>query len=368
MRIGVNTLFLIPGEVGGSETYLLEILRQWKRRQGAHTFVLFTQRDNHAMLDAEFSGEGWDCVLSPFSASNRFARIAREQLELPFRARRARPDVLWSPGYTAPLFAACPQVVTLHDMQYKHFPHDLTWLARLTTHLLVQACALDRRKKILTISEFSKKDILRHTVAKAEQVAVVPEAADEAFCPPRSLAPTSPPYLLCVANSYPHKAVDTLVAAFALLEDHIPHDLIVVGKPRLGEAAVQEALRKVRDPGRVKRPAGLDRAALIGMYQAADLFVFPSQYEGFGLPVLEAMRAGVPVLTTRCGSIPEVGGDAVEYADGGSPEALRDKILALLGESPEQRAARVQRGLARAETFSWAKTAARTLELLVARA
>lgn len=106
----------------GSETYLLEILRQWKRAAVPEEVVLFTQIENHEKLSAEFDGEGWSCVLSPFRAVNRFARIAREQVELPYRVRRAKLDVLWSPGYTAPVLGGCPQVVSLLDMQYKRFP------------------------------------------------------------------------------------------------------------------------------------------------------------------------------------------------------------------------------------------------------
>ncbi|MCH8526431.1 MAG: glycosyltransferase family 4 protein [Kiritimatiellae bacterium] len=364
MRVGVNTLFYLPGEVGGSETYLLEILRQWKRAAVPEEVVLFTQIENHEKLSAEFDGEGWSCVLSPFRAVNRFARIAREQVELPYRVRRAKLDVLWSPGYTAPVLGGCPQVVSLLDMQYKRFPQDLTGLARLTTHILVQASALDRRKQVLTISEFSKQDILRFTSAHAERIHVTPLAADANFRPPVSATEPPTPYLLCVANSYPHKAVDKLVAAFGRLEDRIPHDLVVVGKARLGEAAVQAALRGLKQPGRVKRLAGLNRQQLITLYQSADVFVFPSLYEGFGLPVLEAMQSGVPVLTTRCGSIPEVGGDAVFYADAEDIPAFADSLAQCVAMSKEKRARCIQSGLHRAQAFTWERTAGGTLQVL----
>lgn len=365
MKIGINTLFYLPGDVGGSETYLLEILRAWKRASIPHEVVLFTQRENHERLSTEFAGEGWTCVLSPFRAANRVVRILREQVELPIRVRRARADVLWSPGYTAPVFAGCPQVVTLLDMQYKHFPQDLSWLARLTTNILVQACAVDRRKQILTISEYAKSDITLYTPARADRIKVTPLAANPDFQPLPHADPARTPYLLCVANSYPHKAVDKLVRAYARVEDHIPHNLVLVGKPRLGEPAVQTALQTLKNPERVKRPSGLSRNELIALYQGADLFVFPSEYEGFGLPVLEAMQAGVPVLTTRCASIPEVGGDAVEYVDEPDPESLADRILHLLTETPEQRKQRIHKARMQAATFSWERCAADTLKVLM---
>lgn len=364
MKVGVNTLFYLPGEVGGSETYLLEILRHWKHTGDPESVVLFTQHENHEALSGEFAGGGWSCVRSPFYAANRVVRIVREQVELPFRVRRERVDVLWSPGYTAPVFSGCPQVVSLLDMQYKRFPQDLTRLARWTTHVLVQACALDRRKKILTISEFSKKDILAFTSAGAERIHVTPLAADPAFSPATKPLHEQIPFILCVANTYPHKGVDRLIRAFALIEDRIPHLLVLVGKPRLGEADVQAVLREVKNPDRVRRIESCTREELIKLYQQADVFVFPSLYEGFGLPVLEAMQAGVPVLTTRCGSIPEVGGDAVQYGDIGDVAAFASALLACVTMSENERAQYILSGLHRAAGFSWERTAMETLRVL----
>jgi len=364
MRIGVNTLFYLPGEVGGSETYLLEILRQWRRGGQPEELVLFTQNENHDGLSSEFSGGGWSCMLSPFSATNRFVRIVREQTELPLRVRRAKVDVLWSPGYTAPVFCGGAQAVSLLDMQYKRFPQDLTRLARMTTHALVQAAALDPRKRLLTISEFSKQEILLYTCARHERIHVTPLAADPDFAPSAPRCPVETPYILCVANSYPHKGVDLLVRAFARLEDQIPHKLVIVGKPRLGEDAVQSALPEVRRPERVQRVAGCSRPELIAWYRQADLFVFPSRYEGFGLPVLEAMQCGVPVLTTRYGSIPEVGGDAVCYADPADIPSFARAIADCLRRSEGERVRLIGEGLRRAGAFSWDRTASDTLRVL----
>lgn len=362
MNIGINTLFYIPGQVGGSETYLLEILRAWKRAAPPHTFTLFTQRENHELLSKEFSGEGWELVRCPFRAERRVVRILREQTELPWKARKAGVDVLWSPGYTAPVFTRLPRVVSLLDMQYKRFPEDLSWLARLTTHLLVQGIARTPAH-ILTISEFSKREILQFTPAKEYRVHVTLLAADPAFSP-RETAPANPPYLLCVANSYPHKAVDQLVRAFGKLEGDIPHDLVIVGRERLGEPAVRAAVAALKSPGRVRRPSGLSREDLADLYAGSDVFVFPSRYEGFGLPVLEAMRAGVPVVTTRAGSLPEVAGDCAWFVEGNDDLALADTLRNAIAAPPAARKARVDAGRDRAAGFSWDRTADQTLALL----
>ncbi|MCC5847951.1 MAG: glycosyltransferase family 4 protein [Verrucomicrobia bacterium] len=365
MKIGINTLFFIPGQVGGSETYLLEILRVWKKQALPHEFVLFSQLENDTLLRENFAGDGWDVPCCAFRAENRFVRILREQIELPRRVKKAGCDLLWSPGYTAPFHVACPQAVSILDMQYKHHPEDLSFLARWTTEALLQGCTRRRPHRILTISEFSRQEILRFTPARPEQISVTPLAADPVFAPRTADTPDDQaPYLLCVANTYPHKAVDRLVRAFGLISNEIPHQLWIIGRPRRGEAAFQAALESCPDPHRVLRKSGLSRAELCQVYAGAALFVFPSLYEGFGLPVLEAMQAGLPVLTTRQGSIPEVGGDAVAYVDPPDPETLAEGILRRLKAPEAETAAFREKARLRAATFTWEKTAENTLALL----
>ena len=130
LRLGVNALFYLPGEVGGSETYLLETLRALVRRPDAPDLVLFCNAENHGKLRADFPQA--ELVDSGIAATHRFVRILAEQFQLPGLVKRARVDVLWSPGYTAPARCSCPQVVSVLDMQYKRFPQDVSWLAART--------------------------------------------------------------------------------------------------------------------------------------------------------------------------------------------------------------------------------------------
>jgi len=375
MHIGVNTLFLIPGEVGGSETYLCKTLDALCRNHHDVQITLFTNLENHSLLNSLFSRytQVTFSILS-FKATNRFVRILREQFELPLKVKQAGVDALWSPGYTAPVVVHCPQAVTILDMQYKRYPEDLTWLARITTDWLIKIAGF-RAQRFLTISEFSKSEIIHFTNIPKEKIDVtylaandfafnnLPDAEVSKFLSKR--VPNTEKYILTIANSYPHKNLHTLIDAFGKIVNQIPHQLVIVGKPRLGEERVKNSCANLSQPDRVTRISGLNREELIALYQGADLFVFPSLYEGFGLPVLEAMMCHVPVVTTTKASIPEVGSDFAIYVKKPTSESFAKKILDVITWQPDYRSEFVNKARRWAESFSWEKTASQTLDALI---
>jgi glycosyltransferase involved in cell wall biosynthesis len=367
MKVGVNALFLIPGEVGGSETYLVETLRALAATQPDLELVVFTNLECDAFLCErldEFPNVSFQLV--PVRARNRAARILTEQLKLPGLVREAGVQVLWSPGYTAPLRAPCPQVVSILDMQYLSHPADLTWPAWLATHTLVMQAA-ERCDHVLTLSEFAKREIIREAGVAPEKVTPTLLAAAPDFFEPvgpealaalrREVLGFAEPFILCVAHTYPHKNVHRLVEAFAQLGD-LQHRLVLVGRPRRGEREVQAALARLPNAMRVKRLERATRSDLVALYQAADVFAFPSLYEGFGLPVLEAMAAGTPVLAMRQASLPEVGGEAIAYCEQDDAAELAGRIREILAFSAEERKVRLASARVRAAAFSWAATAA----------
>lgn len=370
MRVGVNTLFLVPGDVGGSQTYLVETLQGLLATFPDVALVLFTNLENDVYLREHLAmhrSVAFDCLR--FRASNRTARIVREQVDLPRRIRRHALDGLWSPGYTAPVVCSVPQVVSVLDMQYKRFPQDLTPLARMATHALVCRAARGARR-ILTLSEFSKSEIIRFTAAPSERIDVTPLAANPVFSAPvdcavsaavcRRVAPDAVPFLLCVAHTYPHKNVAALVEAFALLRGVLPHRLVLVGKPRLGEPALRRALSRLPDASRVVRLESVNRTDLVALYQTCAAFVFPSLYEGFGLPILEAMAAGVPVVTADIPPAHEIGDRWLWTCDARDAHALARTIRDAVTEPPAHRDQRIAGARQRAATFSWEHTARQT--------
>ena len=374
MHLAINTLFLIPGEVGGSETYFRETVRAIAKHHSDIRLTLFTNLENDASMRellSDYTETRFERL--NFRATNRYARIIREQTELPRRVTKSGCDILWSPGYTAAVMAPCPQALTIHDMQYKRFPEDLTWLARLTTHLLVQA-GVRRCKVILTPSEFARQEVAQFTGANPDRLRVTPEAADPAFAatPPgpggsprlAALLNGAGPYVLTVGHSYPHKNLHALVEAFDAICESREHRLVIVGKARLGEPRLQEALRNAKHTERVVRLSGVAFEDLVLLYQGAALFAFPSLYEGFGLPVLEAMTAGTPVIAAREASIPEVGGDSITYFDPNTPGDLERMLNTVLDMAPAQLDAIVSAAREHARGFSWQKTAAATVDAL----
>jgi alpha-1,3-rhamnosyl/mannosyltransferase len=259
-------------------------------------------------------------------------------------------------------------------MQYKSHPEDLTFIARRATDFLVRA-ACRRSSVLIAISDFSKGEIVKFTGTAPGKIHVTLLAADPSFADPvpsralrerlGTLLGGRSPYLLVVSNTYPHKNVASAVTAFGRLTGEIPHSLVLLGQPRLGEAEVRSAADALPDPGRLIRLTHVaGREDLRALYQGADVFLFPSLYEGFGLPVLEAMMAGVPVVTTGAASIREVAGDEAVLFDPAGPDGMANALRTVLGWSPEERKQRVAGARGRAHSFSWDRTAEETVAAL----
>ncbi len=371
MRLGVNTLFMVPGDVGGTEIFLRRTLQSIALTQPDIELVLFTTIDNNEVLQEDLKAhKKVEFHKLNFKASCRPARIIAEQTVLPFRVKQAGVDVLWSPGYTAPRFCSCPQVVTIPDLQYKTHPEDLSWLElKVIDRLVKSACRYCNA--IITISEFSKKEVVRFGFAPREKVFPVHLGVESSFGEPveldkevqQQLGLNGKPYLLCVAHTYPHKKVQLLVEAYAKVQEQVPYDLVLVGKERRGEAEVCTQLAQVMDQDRVHRFQGLSFSSIIYLFQNAEVFVLPSSYEGFGLPVLEAMMAKTPVITTKEASIPEIGGEDVIYLDDLSSDSLAESIRDLSIMSLDVKKDLVKRAHERAAIFTWEKCAQGTVDV-----
>ncbi len=369
MRIGINTLFLVPGDVGGTEIYLRRNLEVMTKENPQHTFMLFTSRDNVRVFRADLDElPHVEFVVLPFRSAIRPMRILCEQVLLPWFVWKSDIEVLWSPGYTAPALCSCPQAVTVHDLQYKTHPDDMSFAERTALDVLVRT-ACRRCEAVIAVSRFSKDEILSYGFASAEKVFAIHEGAEPDFSYPApgidklNLPLADAPYILCVAHTYPHKQVHLLIDAFSQVAEQIPHHLVLVGRARRGETRVRASLDLSTMHERIHRFFGLEYENLRAIYQHADLFVLPSEYEGFGLPILEAMLAGTPVITTDKASLPEVGGEHPVYVLNSTPENFADAILKVLRKSDAEQRKIITGAKAWAQSFTWKKSAEQTLRV-----
>ena len=346
MRIGLNLLYLVPGAVGGTEIYARHLVDALARLRPDDEFVAFAGNEAAPTFDA------WPANVTvkrvPVKAASKPLRIAAELTLLPAAARRAKVDVLHSVGTTSPVVTAgVPSVVTIHDLIYEHFPATFPPAARAGLKALVGPGAR-RATRVHAISEFTKRDVIEHLRVKPERIDVVLNGFGIA-----PGAPATPPatlrerfglgdgrVVLCVSAALEHKNLRRLIEAMRGVDAH----LVIAGHAGRETFGEQEG---------VTFTGWLDDADLEGLYRLATCAVYPSLFEGFGMPALEAMARDVPLACSNATSLPEVTGDAAELFDPLDVAAMREAIRKVLTRPPEL----VERGRERVKAFSWERCA-----------
>jgi glycosyltransferase involved in cell wall biosynthesis len=369
MRIGIDLLFLVASKGGGIERHIRCVLDRLQQL-AEHEIVLFTNRECRGSFPLTPNVTE---VPSDVSATFRPAKILWEQMVLPLQIAQQRIDVLLAPGNVSPLAHRCPSAVIIHDMIPFVRPEVFTRRERIALQTLFRLSAL-RNQIVLTVSESSRGEIIRRLKVPPEKVLVIPGGCDRRFRPVPHTNETrgtlaalgiSEPYLLYVAASRTYKNVHGLLRAFKLLKERhaIPHSLVLTG---LADRAQTELVALVQQLGLTRDvvfSGFLDDQVLPLIYSAADVLVYPSFYEGFGLPVIEAMACGTPVAASNTTSLPEAVGDAGLLFDPSSNDDMARTIHRLIVDRALH-AELARKGLARAQTFSWDTTAQRTLAAL----
>jgi glycosyltransferase involved in cell wall biosynthesis len=297
-----------------------------------------------------------------------------QQLRLPRRLSRGDVDLFWSPLMTLPLRSTVPSVVTIHDLTALLLPETHSWKVRWSILPFLEK-SLERARRIVAVSEATAHDLRFHFPSCAERVRVVYEGVDPAFRPgsPEEIAAirneldAPAGYLLYVGTLEPRKNLGALLDAWQLLrrEDPETPPLVLAGGYGWRSQGLVRRIEALKPQG-VRALGRVDAGRLIRLLQGASVFVYPSLYEGFGLPPLEAMACGVPTVVSNVSSLPEVVGDAGVTVDPLDPGEIAGAIQTLL-QNPERAAKLAERGRERARGFTW-EAAARRMEEIFAEA
>jgi glycosyltransferase involved in cell wall biosynthesis len=365
-HLGVNALFLEP-RMGGIETYVRRIVPALLDAMPGLQVSVFVNERGHELISREPWGDSVEFVTSRVLGT-RGVRALGEALLLGPLVRRHGCDLLHSVAMTAPLRPAVPSVVMVADVTWLREPGAVPRSTRLLWKSLVIPAAR-RARRLIAISEAARREIAEDFGVSLERIDVIPlgpgaETVADATPEPRlrtELRLGDGPIVLAVSAFLAHKNVERLVEAMPAIRQAAPEAVLVLpgNRTRLRDE-IEARVSALGLVGAVVFPGWTDAADLEGLYRAASCFVLPSVREGFGLPVLEAMRRGVPVACSNTSAVPEVAGDAALFFDPRDSDAIAQAVIAILGDA-NLAVELAERGRKRAAQFTWRRTAEETL-------
>ncbi len=301
-----------------------------------------------------------------------WSKLYFEQVQFPREAARMKADIAFVPYWAPPLASRVPVVVTIHDVSYEAHPEWFRWSNRLSFRLFSRWAAKTARR-IITVSEYSKTEIMKHYRTPENKIRVISEAVGEGFqriLDKNCLDQTKQkyninrPFILFVGQIHTRRNIERLLQVFYDLKTKkkIDHQLILVGQNIWPFLDLDSRIKENGLEGEVIYLDYIPRPDLVGLYNLASVFVYPSLYEGFGLPPLEAMACGTPVVSSNVASIPEVVGNAGLLVDPYNAGELSEAIWSIIN-NPALRSDLIQKGFERVKQFSWEKAARETLRV-----
>jgi glycosyltransferase involved in cell wall biosynthesis len=367
MRIGIDATALPPQPVGAGY-YIINLIRALSLLKTEHQIVVFAQKARRGLFElSEESTLEWVSV----SDKNPAIRLIWEQAAFPGLVRRHKVDLLHSLHYTRPLKLPCKSVVTFHDMTFLLFPQFHTRAKRLFFPLAIRYSAASA-DAIIADSENTRQDAIRLLGISPQKIFGVPLGVDERFRPftdPFILSQVKEKYtlpdhfILYVGLVEPRKNLSLLVESYKnLISEGIPHPLVIVGRLGWMYQSVLKEIERLGLKDRVHFTGYIPFQDLPMVYNLADIFVYPTVYEGFGLPPLEAMACGTPVITTAVSSIPEHVGDAGILVPPNDARAITRAMAAVLSDAALKEKL-IERGPKQASYFTWERTARKTLQV-----
>ncbi len=364
MRIAIDAT-AIPAKRVGAGNYILNLARTLIQIDHENEYVIFAQ----ASGVSNFGGACPNAKIVPLAWMSRLQRILWEQALLPAQVKSLGIDILHSPHYTLPMNTPSTSVVTFHDMTFFLYPQMHQYYKRFFFRTMIQIAA-GRANAIIADSESSRQDILLLLDVKPTNVIPVPlgVSADYHHIDDREALECihrkyhlPERFLLYVGVLEPRKNLPALIRAYRSLVDRgISHGLVIVGRKGWMYDQLFHTIRDLDLASRVILTGYVPEAELPLLYSAADLFIYPSLYEGFGLPVLEAMACSVPVVTSNISSMPEIVGDAGILVDPRRMDELADAVHRILNDR-DLHDELARKGAERSKIFTWERTAQETL-------
>ena len=361
MRIGVNGRFLVAKQTGVQRA-AYNLIRSLVNLDQENEYFIFTGYDQ--IDKAEWSFPNTTVVPSRIRGGETFRNLWWEQWTLPALAKKYKVDLLHCPANMAPLFYNGRSIVHIHDLCFIVNPKWYSFYFRHWYNFVIPRLA-KKAARVVTNSNNSRNDLLLYCSLPAEKVSTVYWAVDDAFRaepPPRT--PGQPEnFILYVGSLEPRKNIKTLVEAFERMRDANPdldHKLVLIGGESPLFADVSLTIKRYKDD--VIFQGFADEASLRSYYRHASLVAYPSLYEGFGLPPLEAMASGTPVVTSMTSSIPEVVADAALMVGPYDIDGLAASMASILKDS-NLRSRLIERGYKQVENFQWERVAKKLLAI-----
>jgi glycosyltransferase involved in cell wall biosynthesis len=367
MRIGIDATALPPQPVGAGN-YIIQLIRAFAALDGENQFVIFASERGRSLIDLPDKPPlEWKLI----SDRSPAVRLIWEQTFFSRLIREADIDVLHSLHYTRPFRLSCSSVVTFHDMTFFLYPELHTSTKRIFFPQAIKSSA-KRADFVITVSESTRQDAIRLLNLSPDRVITVQHGVDRAFRPINDIEfgkrvtnkyRLPGKFILYVGLIEPRKNLPLLINAYKkLVDDGTDHNLVLVGRFGWIFDEVLQQIEKLNLTDKVILTGYVEQVDLPMVYNLCDLFVYPTLYEGFGLPALEAMACGIPVITTDVSSLPEIVGEAGLLVSPNDVEALFEGINKVLYDEG-LRLNMARRGTKQAAKFSWERAARSTLEV-----
>lgn len=358
MRIAIDARMIRHGSMHGIARYVYQLLKGLSSRGLNHRIYVLINKDS------PLEATDWGGQIDLVTVSSQWISFS-EQKELPRILKELKIDLFHAPSFVAPIFVPCSMIMTIHDLNHMVLPQFYTLFHQLYYQLVVRR-SIKKSRFVITVSKFSKKEIVRTLGLDPSKIFVTYNGVSEDYKPitdrfyleyVRDIYGLPEKFILCVSNNKPHKNVHQLVRAYCYSNVEIPLVLACPTDANLIKIAENYGKKHLLYFSKF-----IEEEHLPAVYSLTDLFVYPSTYEGFGLPPLEALACGTPVVVARSSSLPEVVGDNAIFANPFDYKAIADALESGVYDLSSREALR-SKGLSHAQKFSWDQMIEKTIHV-----